>query len=85
MAAPVAGKIFERIFEFSTYDSKDESVKKVINLESYIGMSLTQAAASLSQLNLQYLVQGDGDYVTGQIPAPGSEVNEGDVVLLIFD
>ena len=48
-------------------------------------MSLTQAAANLSQANLQYLVQGDGDYVTGQIPAPGSEVKEGDVVLLIFD
>jgi hypothetical protein len=34
---------------------------------------------------LQYLVQGDGDYVTGQIPAPGTEVTKDDIVLVLFE
>lgn len=48
-------------------------------------MTLTQAAARLAELNLQYLISGDGDYVTSQIPAPASMVAEGDIILLNFD
>ena len=38
----------------------------------------------MGKLNLQYLVDGNGDYVTAQIPAPGTKVKENDIVLLIF-
>ena len=48
-------------------------------------MTLTGSASKVSSLNLQYLTQGDGDYVTGQIPAPGVSVKDGDVILLMFD
>ena len=56
-----------------------------IELDTLIGMTLTQSAGYLQGKGLQYLVQGDGDYVTSQIPAPGSMVAEGDIVLLKFE
>ena len=85
VAAPVAQEIFENIFEFAGYSNEEQEEKQKIILDSFIGQSLTQAVSSLAGKNMQYLVQGEGDYVTGQIPAPGSKVQEGDVILLMFN
>lgn len=85
VAAPVAKSIFEKIFEFRNIKQGEIEQRKKLILNSYIGLTLTDVATKLSENGMQYLVQGEGDYVTGQIPAPGTEVNEGDVVLLIFD
>ena len=48
-------------------------------------MTLTNAAGYLKEKGLDYLIQGEGDYVTSQIPAPGVMVAEGDIVLLKFE
>lgn len=85
VAAPVASEIFSKIFEMNNYELNDTEEKRKFTLSSQIGLTLTNAVSNLASLGLQYLIQGDGDYVTGQIPAPGTEVKEGDVVLLIFD
>lgn len=85
VAAPVASEIFSKIFEMNNYEMNDTEEKKKFTLSSQIGLTLTNAVSNLASLGLQYIVQGDGDYVTGQIPAPGTEIYEGDVVLLIFD
>jgi stage V sporulation protein D (sporulation-specific penicillin-binding protein) len=85
VAAPVASKIFEGIFDFCGYDEIKDNEKQKMKLDTFIGMTLTQAVSNLSQNNLQYLIQGDGDYVTGQIPAPGVDVCDGDVILLMFE
>ena len=85
VAAPVASKIFEGIFDFCGYDEIKDYEKQKMKLDTFIGMTLTQAVLNLSQNNLQYLIQGDGDYVTGQIPAPGVDVCDGDVILLMFE
>ena len=63
----------------------EESKAPSFELETCIGMTTTEAAAYLSGVKLQYLIQGDGDYVTNQIPAPGTDVKENDIVLLVFD
>lgn len=85
VAAPVASEIFSEIFKIRNYDSITKEDKNCFKLETFIGLSLTQAASKMNSLNLQYLTQGDGEYVTGQIPAPGVDVQEGDVVLLVFE
>lgn len=85
VSAPVAGEIFSEIFKMNKYEENAIEEKKKFALDTFIGMTLTQSASKLSEMNLQYLTQGEGDYVTGQIPAPGTEVQEGDIVLLIFD
>ena len=86
VAAPVAKSVFEEIFKIEEI-RKSESIEdaKIHELETFIGMTLTEAAASITGSGLQYLTQGNGDYVTGQIPAPGVEVKENDIVLLLFD
>lgn len=85
VAAPIAKSVFEKIFEFESYNITNESQGESFVLPTYIGLTLTKASSELASSGLQYLVQGDGDYVTGQIPAPGTEVKENDVVLLIFE
>ena len=85
VAAPVASEIFENIFKMNGYEIKTEEMSKKFSLDTFIGMSLTEAASNLSKKNLQYLVQGEGEYVTGQIPAPGSEVQDGDIILFRFN
>jgi len=85
VAAPVASEIFSEIFEMNNYKNITNTKENCFVLESFIGMSLTSSASKVSSLNLQYLTQGEGEYVTGQIPAPGVSVEEGDLVLLIFE
>ena len=88
VAAPIASDIFAGIFEIDSEINKDLVVQeenKNIELDTLIGMTVSQAGSYLSGLGLQYLVDGNGDYVTSQIPAPGTMVAEGDIVLLKFE
>lgn len=87
VAAPIASSVFEQIFKIENIaeDENDNPDEKTIELPTFIGMTLTEAASTLAGLGLQYLIQGDGDYVTSQIAAPGTMVAENDIVLLIFD
>ena len=85
IASPVASEIFSEIFKIKNFECVESEKENSFILESFIGMTLTGSASKVSSLNLQYLTQGDGDYVTGQIPAPGVSVKDGDVILLMFD
>lgn len=88
VAAPIASDIFKGIFENDSEINPSlmpNQNPKNIELETMIGMSLTNAACYLKSKGLDYLVQGTGDYVTSQIPAPGVMVAEGDIVLLKFE
>lgn len=87
VAAPVASDIFKGIFDIDSSINKKDDVVRVENIEldTLIGMTLTQAASYLNGKGLQYLVEGDGDYVTNHIPAPGAMVVNGDIVLLKFE
>ncbi len=86
VAAPIAKSVFEAIFEIEKTQSQgEESGGEEFVLPTLIGMSLTESAMEMRKLKLQYLVDGDGDYVTSQIPAPGTKVKENDIVLLVFE
>ena len=86
VAAPIASRVFEKIFEYKNIDKNEEDTNDdSFKIPSFIGKTLTEAAALASSLGLQYLVQGSGDYVTNQIAAPESNVKKGDIVLLIFE
>lgn len=86
VAAPISQKIFKKIFELESIGkTSDEVSVKNIELPTFIGMTISEAAATCVSMGLQYLVQGDGDYVTNQIAAPGTMVGTGDIVLLIFE
>ncbi len=86
VAAPVAAEIFSKIFTIKNVANSGnfETEEKTIELPTFIGMTISEAGSEIAKLGLQYLVQGDGDYVTGQIAAPGTMVGKNDIVLLIF-
>ncbi len=86
VAAPIAKDIFAKIFSIREQQKDDSYLEeeKTIELPTFIGMTLSEAGSEIAKLGLQYLVQGDGDYVTGQIAAPGTMVGKNDIVLLIF-
>ncbi len=91
VAAPVAKSIFQTIIDVRYSEAQANSnynyslAENDIVLPSLIGMTLAEAGSTLASLGLQYLVSGEGDYVTAQIAGPGTMVKEGDIVLLIFD
>lgn len=86
VSAPVAGKIFSAIFDIYKLNKTESEVKiDTFKLPSFIGKTLSESAKICGELGLQYLVQGDGDYVTNQISAPDTLVSKDDIVLLIFD
>lgn len=88
VSAPIAGDIFRGIFENDPEINKKLQInqnQKNIEFDTLIGMTLTNAVGYLKGKGLDYLVQGNGDYVTSQIPAPGVMVAEGDIVLLKFE
>lgn len=86
VASPIAQKVFAKIFEIdNTTKQTQENNEKTFKLPSFIGKTLTEAGSLASEKKLQYLVDGTGDRVTSQIPAPDVEVRENDIVLLVFD
>lgn len=86
VAAPIAKQVFEKIFEVKSISATESVIenKPQITLPTFIGMTITEAASTIASLGLQYLMQGEGDYVTNQIPAPATTANEGDIILLTF-
>ena len=86
VAAPIAKSVFEKIVEIYGEETKEENVQgETFELPTFIGMTISEAGALCASLGLQYLVQGDGEYVTGQISAPGTISQTNDIVLLIFE
>ncbi len=85
VAAPIASKVFGAIFEIENQSKQEIVQNETFDLSTFIGMTLTEASMEATRLGLQYLIEGDGDYVTGQIPAPATAVSKGDIVLLKFE
>lgn len=91
VAAPVARKIFEKIFEIrgtqtnQNFEEDKKDLEANIKLPSFVGMSLTEAATTIVGIGLNYLVSGTGSVVTAQIAAPDTMVFSGDTVLLIME
>ena len=87
MAAPTVGAVMADILPYldvrRSYDADDPAGQYVI-LEDLTGMSAQEAERTLAQGNLTARKQGTGEFVTGQIPAPGQPVPGGSQVLLYF-
>ncbi|MBO4569683.1 MAG: hypothetical protein J5689_00500, partial [Clostridia bacterium] len=90
VSAPVAGEIFEKIFEIEnlepgqSYASDLLSLEKTISLPNLVGKTKTEAVTELNLLGLQYLISGDGNVVLGQLDEPGTLVYQNDIILLMM-
>ena len=81
MAALKAGELLEKILDYmgveKTYSATDDVI--VPNLT---GLTLGSATSTLSKNNLSIRTVGDGDTVTGQIPAYGASIPGGSEVVV---
>lgn len=84
VAAPYGKIVFSNLFEYLGEEKQDESVVvKYVTMPNLVGLSLTEAAVELKKLNLYYELDGEGEYVTEQLPPPGTSIQEGTTVILI--
>lgn len=87
VATPYAKKIFEKIIDYKNLKpvNLEEDLKLVeekVTMPSLVGKSLSEAVSILSQLNLQYELDGEGGIVKSQTPAPNTKVRERAIVVL---
>ncbi len=70
MAATMAGELFSDILDYLGVE-KDYTPEEDTTVPNVTGLSLASATTSLSNKNLNLRTVGEGDTVTGQIPAAG--------------
>lgn len=85
MAAPTVGAVMADILPYLGVEKKfpeGELAGEVRVLEDYAGQTAQDAEKMLKQAGLSAKFSGEGELVTGQIPAPGQQIPGGSQVLL---
>ena len=85
MAAPTVRDVFADILPYLgvSMEYDEENIGNVnMTMPSLKGMTEEEAAAELEENNLTYIIVGDGNEVTDQIPAAGNQVPGGSEVIL---
>ncbi len=87
MAAPTVGAVMADILPYLGVEqsfSEEDIAGKTIVMEDMTGMTAKEAEKWLKDNDLGHQKIGDGETVTGQIPAAGKTVSGGSEVLLYF-
>lgn len=85
MPAKKVGPLIAEILDYMGIEkqyTKEESAAVDVTTPGVIGSSVKDAATALKDKNLKYRTVGEGDIITGQIPARGSTVPGGSNVIL---
>ncbi|MDR3264251.1 MAG: PASTA domain-containing protein [Clostridiales bacterium] len=89
VAAPYAGKIFAGIFNYlnipANLSESDLADMAVFEMPDLRGMTYYDAEALLKRMGIYYEMDGEGDIVTYQIPAPGSKITLKYVIYMSTD
>ncbi len=84
IAAPAVGRIFEDVLPYLGYapqpteENKDKISVTVPNIN---GLTVQEALVKLDNLGLKINPKGNGDKITNQIPAAGTKLHKGGVVI----
>ena len=84
-ATPYAKLVFEDIIEYKNYKKVlDETDENIINfaMPNVVGLRVEDAIFVLEKNGLQVAIQGEGDVVTKQLPAPNESVKSNSIVLI---
>ena len=85
MAAPTVGAVMADILPYlgveRKYAETDVAGQEIV-MEDYVNLTEEEARRKLKQYPLTVSVQGEGETVTGQLPAPGQTIPGGSQVLL---
>lgn len=84
VAAPYGKEVFGGIFDYLSVKKDSENViVEYVTMPDLVGQSLTDAILALKNLGLNYELDGEGEYVTGQLPPAGTSVQKGSYVILV--
>lgn len=87
VAGPYVGELFANIFNYKGYKPQynEEDLKvlgRVTPMPNLMDMSLDEALKMLKSLGIPYEVEGEGDRVIGQFPAPKADTRYNTVALI---
>ena len=85
MAAPTVGAVMADILPYLGVEKKfpeGDIAGEVRILEDHTGQTAQEAEKTLNQAGLTVKFSGEGEQVTGQLPAPGQQIPGGSEVLL---
>ena len=84
VAAPYGKIIFTELFDYLNEEKQDPSVvTEYVTMPNLVGLSLTDAAVELKKIGLYYELDGEGEYVTAQLPPPNTSIQVGTTIVLI--
>ena len=83
MAAPTVGAVMADILPYLGVEKTGEAAQTAV-VADCMGMTVQEAQKCLKDAGLNAVCSGAAEAVTGQIPAPGTEVPLGSEVLLYF-
>ena len=84
VAAPYGKIIFTELFDYLNEEKQDPSVvTEYVTMPNLVGLSLTDAAVELKKIGLYYELDGEGEYVTAQLPPPNTSIQVGTIIVLI--
>ena len=83
VAAPYGKEIFSKMFEYLGEKKQDESVvTEYVEMPNVVGESLTNASIILKQAGLFFELDGDGEFVSMQLPPVGTSIAKGTTIIL---
>ena len=83
VAAPYAGQVFSNIFaHFGIEPTETPADVRTFTMPNLVGMTYSQAAATLRALGMEYEYEGTMDKITFQVPTAGVQTDNYTVTLL---
>lgn len=85
-AAPYARDILEQsLIYMGIAPDTDEEPAQSVTVPDVTGMDVAEAIEAVDAAGLEYVLDGSGAKVVGQLPAAGADMNEGSLVMLYVD
>ncbi len=84
VAAPYGKEIFVNMFDYLGEKKQDENIAlEYVEMPYLVGKSLAEAASILAEMGIDYELDGEGDYITRQLPPIGTKIAKGSTILLV--
>ena len=90
VAAPYAGELLQNILQYMNVeiiysDADRDNIGRTATVPDVMGMSHSDAAERLTYEGFRFMSQGEGAMVTEQVPAAGTEMDFGAMVIIYSD
>lgn len=82
-AAPYVGRVFDSIANYIGITTQANNTN-TIEMPNLLGLDYLQVEQKLKEIGLSFEVVGEGRQVIGSVPSYGTQVPQGDVVLIRF-